>query len=102
MNPATFFQSLEATLAQYPLAALLVAAVGGVLSTTTCPCTLPAGVGLVSYVGYRVESVGERARQRYGAALTLAFFVGLVLSLAALGTAAALLGRVLAQWGAAF
>src|SRR5262249_13792362 len=34
--------------------------------------------------------------------LSFAFFVGIVLSLLALGTAAAYLGRVLAQWSAAF
>ena len=64
MNPASFIQSLEAPVAQYPLVALFMAAAGGVLSASTCPCTLPAGVGLVSYVGYQVASVGERARRR--------------------------------------
>src|SRR5262245_36417732 len=34
--------------------------------------------------------------------LSFAFFVGIVLSLLALGTAAAYLGRVLSQWSAAF
>ena len=102
MNPASFIQSLEASVAQYPLVALLVAAAGGVLSTSTCPCTLPAGVGLVSYVGSQVESVGERLRRRYGAALSISFFVGLMLGLVVLGVLAALLGRVLAQWDAAF
>lgn len=102
MNPASFIQSLEASVAQYPLVALFVAAVGGVMSTTTCPCTLPTGVGLVSYVGYQVESVAEGARRRYGAALSVAFFLGLLVSLAVLGTIAALLGRVVAQWDAAF
>ena len=102
MSPASFIQGLEASVAQYPLVALLVAAAGGVLSTSACPCTLPAGVGLVSYVGYQVESVGERARRRYGAALAVSFFLGLLLSLVALGIIAALLGRVLARWDAAF
>jgi cytochrome c-type biogenesis protein len=102
MNPASFIQSLEASVVQYPLVALFVAAAGGALSTSTCPCTLPAGIGLVSYVGTQVESVGERARRRYGAALSLSFFAGLLLGLAVLGVTAALLGRVLAQWGAAF
>jgi cytochrome c-type biogenesis protein len=102
MNPASFIHSVEAAVAQYPLVALLVAAAGGVLSASTCPCTLPAGVGLVSFVGYQVESVGERARRRYGAALSVSFFAGLMLSLVTLGVIAALLGRVLAQWGAAF
>jgi len=100
VNPADFIQSFEASLAQYPLAAVLIAGMAGVLSTTTCPCTLPASAGLVSYVGSQVDGVEDRAR--YGLRLSAAFFLGLVLSLAALGTAAAILGRVLAQWGAAF
>ncbi len=41
-------------------------------------------------------------RRRRGAMLSFAFFFGVVLSLLALGTAAAYLGRVLAQWSAAF
>lgn len=102
IDPGGFIRSLETSVAQYPLAALGVAAAGGVLSTSACPCTLPAGVGLVSYVGAQVESVGERARRHYGAALSLSFLVGLMLSLVVLGVFAALLGRVLSQWDAAF
>lgn len=102
MNSDAFIRSLEASVAQYPLAAILVAAVGGVLSTSACPCTLPAGVGLASYVGSQVESVGAPARRRYGAALSASFFTGLILSLVVLGVLAATLGRVLAQWDAAF
>lgn len=102
MNPASFIQSLEASVAQYPLVALHVAAAGGVLSTSTCPCTLPAGVGLVGFVGSQVESVGGRARRRYGAGLSIAFFAGLLLGLVVLGILAAVLGRVLAEWDAAF
>ena len=90
MDAGSFIRSLEGSIAQYPLAALLVAAAGGVLSTTACPCTLPAGIGLISYVGYQVDSVGEQARRRYGAALALSFFAGLMLSLVVLGTLAAL------------
>ena len=102
MNPTTFIQGLENLVAQYPLIALLVAAAGGLLSTSACPCTLPVGVGLVSYVGSQVESVGERARRRCGARLSLSFFAGLMVSLGTLGIVAALIGSVLAQWDAAF
>lgn len=102
MNPTTFIQSVEASVTHYPLVALLVAVAGGVLSTSVCPCTLPAGVGLVSYVGYQVESMSEQARRRYGVRLSISFFAGLMLSLVVLGIMAALLGRILAQWDAAF
>lgn len=102
IDPGGFIRSLEVSVAQYPLVALGVATAGGMLSTSACPCTLPTGVGLVSYVGTQVESVGERAGRRYGAALSFSFFAGLMLSLVVLGVLAALFGRVLAQWDAAF
>jgi len=35
MNPFDFFESFAATIEHYPLVALLVAALGGVLSTST-------------------------------------------------------------------
>jgi hypothetical protein len=35
MNPFDFIESVSASVAQYPLEALLVAALGGVLSTST-------------------------------------------------------------------
>jgi len=35
MNPFDYIESVSASVAQYPLIALLVAAVGGVLSTST-------------------------------------------------------------------
>lgn len=102
MNPAEFIQSFEMSLAQYPAVAVLVAATAGVLSTTTCPCTLPAGAGLVTYVGSQVEGIADSGHRRHGLVLSIAFFSGVVLSLGALGTVAAIIGRVLAQWGAAF
>ncbi len=35
MNPFDYFESVSASIEQYPLIALLIAAVGGVLSTST-------------------------------------------------------------------
>lgn len=102
MNPASFIQGLETVVAQYPLVALVVAVAGGVLSTSACPCTLPAGIGLVSYVGYQLENVGEGARRRYGVILSVSFFLGLMLGLVVLGVLASVVGRVFAQWDAAF
>lgn len=115
MNPADFIAQLSASVAQYPLAALLIAVAGGGLSTSACPCTLPTGVGVVGYVG---SSVGGSAATAYaggdgrgveaprrpvtGAALSLAFFAGLVVALTALGTGAAMAGSLLARYDAAF
>ncbi|MBA3631895.1 MAG: hypothetical protein H0W58_03645 [Acidobacteria bacterium] len=35
MNPFDFFESVSASIEQYPLLTLLIAAIGGVLSTST-------------------------------------------------------------------
>lgn len=43
-----------------------------------------------------------RAARRGGAALSVAFFLGLVLTVTALGAAAAVVGRLLTRWDAAF
>lgn len=56
MNPLDYIEGFSVAVAQYPLVAFAVAAVGGLLSTSLCPCTLPGGLGLVGYVGSQVES----------------------------------------------
>jgi cytochrome c-type biogenesis protein len=59
-------------------------------------------VGVVSLVGAQVEGAPEGSRRRRGVLLSLAFFFGVVLSLVVIGTAAAILGRLLSRWSAAF
>ena len=112
MNPSDFIEGVAGAVAQYPGVALLVAIAGGVFSTSTCPCTIPAGIGIVGYVGTQAAApVPEQAqrgrRWRWlgraaGAALALAFFVGLVLALGILGTVASLVGRLFTQWQVPF
>lgn len=121
MNPAEFIQGVSASVAQYPLAALLVALAGGALSTSVCPCTVPTGIGIVGYVGGSVGGaatypgarapsvvpspgarVGPPGSAPSGATLSLAFFVGLVATLTALGTGAAAAGRLLTRYDVAF
>lgn len=102
MNPLDYIEGFSGLVAQYPLAALGVAAVAGLLSTSICPCTLPGGMGLVGYVGSQAGDVPEGKQWRHGAQIALAFFVGLLISLTALGTGAAYLGRVLTSWDAGF
>lgn len=137
MNPTELIEGLSASMAQYPLAAMLVAVAGGTLSTTVCPCTLPTGVGIVGYIGGSTaagSAAGGAAggpaggpaaaaggpagvpsnrgvevlpRQNFhppagGAALSLAFFLGLVLALTVLGTGAAAAGSLLPRYDAAF
>lgn len=101
MNPADLIDGLAASIAQYPLVALVVAVAGGIFSTSTCPCTLPAGVGIVGYIGTHTNATVETGRRR-GAALSMAFFIGLALTLVALGAAASVVGRLLTRWDAAF
>lgn len=101
VSPTDFIAGLSEATAQYPLVATAVAVAGGVLSASACPCTLPTGIGLVGYVGSRTADIPDAARRRRGAVLSLAFFAGLLLSLVALGTAAAVVGRVLVHGDAA-
>ena len=107
MNPADFIDHLSNAVAHYPLVALSVAIAGGIFSTSSCPCTLPAVVGIVGYVGSpgdarTVVAADARARRRYGVALSVSFFVGLTLTLTVLGTITAVIGRLLTRWNAAF
>src|SRR5581483_1871613 len=102
MNPFNYFEKFSSTIEQRPLIALAIAAVGGLLSLSTCPCRLPAGVGVVSFVGSQVESAPEGHRRRRGVLLSVSFFVGVVLSLVGLGIGASVAGRLFSRWKAAF
>lgn len=53
-------------------------------------------------MGSQVEGAPEGKRRRRGVTLSLAFFLGVVNSLLALGVAASYLGRLLARWSVAF
>lgn len=99
MSPTEFVTGLADQMASYPLFAFAVAAASGLLSTTVCPCTLPTGLALAGYVGAQTEE--PAAERRRGARVAAAFFAGLLLSLTALGAAAAAAGRVLVQADAA-
>jgi cytochrome c-type biogenesis protein len=102
MTPLDYIENFSGAVAQHPLVALGVAAVAGLLSTSVCPCTLPGGVGLVGYAGSQADNAPEEELWRRGALIALAFFVGLVTSLTALGIAAANLGDVLTSWDGGF
>lgn len=84
VNPAEFMDRLSLSVGQNAFIAMLVAAVGGVLSTSVCPCTLPAGIGIVGYVGSSAETVARSGRlvSRHwrGAVLSGAFFVNAFLT----------------------
>ena len=52
--------------------------------------------------GGAVDEAPTDARRRRGVALSIAFFIGLVLTLGVLGTVAAVIGRLLTRWRSAF
>jgi cytochrome c-type biogenesis protein len=49
-----------------------------------------------------VQQVEERFRRRHTLLLSLTFFIGVILSITALGIAAAYIGRILTQWATGF
>ena len=70
-------------------AALWVTFAAGVLASAICPCTLPVGLGVAS-----VASASEAGSRRNGLYVASAFFLGIVLSLTALGAVAGHLGSM--------
>ena len=56
----------------------------------------------MSYVGARVDPAAGERRRAHAATVSFAFFLGIVLSVVALGIAASYLGRLLAAWSVAF
>ena len=70
-------------------AALWVTFAAGVLASAICPCTLPVGLGVAS-----VASASEAGSRRNGLYVASAFFLGIVLSLTALGAVAGHLGSL--------
>lgn len=107
VNPADFIQQLSASVAQSPIIAVVVAAIGGALSTSVCPCTLPTGIGLVGYVGGASSDVAavsvtpSRPVLRRGW-LSLMFFAGLVVSLTVVGTMTARAGQAFTEHAPVF
>lgn len=86
---------LEQTAAGLPhgLAWMLgVSAVGGIVASAVCPCTLPVGLGLAGAAG-----ASEMQSRRAGFIIASAFFVGIVINLTILGALASRLGAILTE-----
>lgn len=66
-----------------------VSFLAGIVACAVCPCTLPVGIGVAS-----VASASETAEQRGGIKIAAAFFAGIVINLAILGTIAGRLGTL--------
>ena len=94
-------EQFEASLGEWSLLALAVAALAGVLASAVCPCTLPVGLGMAS-----VSSASESTSRRSGLWIAAAFFGGIVVTLAVLGAFAGRIGALLTEsfgtwWAAA-
>ncbi len=66
-----------------------VSFLAGIVASAVCPCTLPVGLGVAS-----VASASETDDQRGGIKIASAFFAGIVINLALLGTIAGRLGTL--------
>jgi cytochrome c-type biogenesis protein len=64
----------------------------GVVASAVCPCTLPMGLGVASVVGSQ-----EVREKKSGLPIAFAFFMGIVVSIAALGALAGRLSEVLTE-----
>ena len=69
-----------------------IAAVGGILASAVCPCTLPVGLGVASAAG-----ASETQSPRGGFMIAIAFFAGIVANLTILGALASGLGAILTE-----
>ncbi len=87
-----FLEQATAGLPHGSLWMLGVAAVGGVLASAVCPCTLPVGLGLAGAAG-----ASETQSRRGGLLISAAFFAGIVINLTILGALAAQLGGILTE-----
>ena len=92
MNLEQFIQQFSQSLSEGGPLSLLVAAGAGVITTGVCPCTLPVGIGIASYVSSNTE-----AKSNKGFLIALGFFTGIVLCLSLLGALAGKLGIFLTE-----
>lgn len=92
MTLDSFLHEFGVTISEGTLMSFGLALVGGILSSGICPCTLPVGLGFAGYVGS--NSVKE---SNTGFAITLSFFLGIVICLAALGAVAGYAGTLLTE-----
>jgi cytochrome c-type biogenesis protein len=86
MNLEQFLQPLAS---EGFLAVFGITFVGGILATAICPCTLPMGLGVAGLAG-----ASEARSRRTGVQIAVAFFAGIVLSLAVLGALTGHLGTL--------
>lgn len=92
MSLEQFIQEFSQSLVAGGVMSFLIAALAGVISTGVCPCTLPVGLGIAGLV-----SSSSEQKSNNGFMIALAFFLGIVVCLAALGALAGRLGVLLTE-----
>lgn len=92
MSLEQFIQEFSQSLVAGGVLSFLIAALAGIISTGVCPCTLPVGLGIAGLVSSSSEQKSNK-----GFMIALAFFLGIVVCLAALGALAGRLGVLLTE-----
>lgn len=92
MTLDAFLARFASSLPHGSLWALVITVLAGVMASAVCPCTVPVGLGVAGVVG---SSASENRRD--GFLIALAFFLGIVVNLAILGTVAGRMGAILTE-----
>jgi len=92
MTLDAFLQRFASSLPHGSLWAVVVALLAGVVASGVCPCTVPVGLGVAGVVGSSAKD-----DRRSGFLIALAFFSGIVVNLAVLGTVAGRIGAILTE-----
>ncbi len=92
MTLEAFLQRFASSLPHGSLWAVVVAVLAGVVASGVCPCTVPVGLGVAGVVGSSAKE-----NRGGGFLIALAFFSGIVVNLAILGSIAGRMGAILTE-----
>ena len=91
-------EGISSLLNQYPLFAFARAAGLGLFSTSICPFSIPASLGIVGYASSEEKAVQQKGARRKSLKIASFFFMGIVFSFFLLGVVASSIGQFLFQW----
>lgn len=92
MSLEQFIEQFSQSLSERSFLSLVIAAGAGLITTGVCPCTLPVGLGIAGLASSNTEK-----KSNNGVFIALAFFFGIVVCLALLGSLAGRLGVFLTE-----
>lgn len=87
-----FLGKFAATLPHGSMWALAITVLAGIVASAVCPCTIPVGLGVAGIAGSTTTE-----NRRNGFLIAIAFFLGIVVNLAILGTIAGRMGSILTE-----